>query len=179
MKKIILLTGIILTMLLCGCGKDNTSSEDNQNATEPSAVAIPSEVAGVINEGEHEKETVLTTNTELVSAVQKINEKAVVEETEEPGLKMLSISLPIASKNIAKDFVSQVTNIVQNCDLQNAGDYSYYYFCVKNDDEILMVATFNDVEGAIKLAEVKAIDSQYSSELEKAVKGSDLFNSNN
>ena len=172
MKKIILLTGIIFTMLLSGCGKDNA---DSGNSPEPSEVAIPSEVADIVNEGEHEKETVLTTNTDLVSSVQKVNEKAVVEETEEPGLKMLSVSLPITSKNIAKDFVAQVTKIVKNCDLQNAGDYSYYYFCAKNDDDILMVATFNEVEGVIKVDEVKAIDSQYSSELEKAAKESDVF----
>ena len=89
MKKIILLTGIIFTMLLSGCGKDNA---DSGNSPEPSEVAIPSEVADIVNEGEHEKETVLTTNTDLVSSVQKVNEKAVVEETEEPGLKMLSVS---------------------------------------------------------------------------------------
>ncbi len=168
MKKIILLCAISAALMISGCGKKDSEMRE-ENPT------IPAKIAEQMTGDNKEIET-YETSGELADVIKSVNSGAQVRQTDNPGLKMLSVELPIDNEDkLSEEFVSQVEKIITKTKLDQNTDYNYFYFSSSKDDSVLVYASFKNEDGTFKADKSAAVDGKYSDSLAKAVEKSDMF----
>jgi len=171
MKKIILISALILAAALSGCGK---KQQDHTEVTPPPVV--PSEIAEAVTGETKDFSQVSVSDDTLTGIIKKINKNAVVSSSANPGSKMLMVNLPIKeSDSLPENFIDQVEDIVDEADLDENSEYSYFYFSTGEDDNIYISASFKKTETGISLDKLNTMDEKYTDGVNKAVADSDLF----
>ena len=155
-------------MVLSGCA-DNASN--GRNPEQP----IPADVTDSVTTETQTVDTSTINDKELLDGIKSVESNAVVTESLNSGEKLLSVELPAADADVAKDFVSKVSKIAEKCKLGQNREYDYYYFCASKDDKVLVFATFDEDDNKLELENIKAVDASYEKELETAIAGSALF----
>lgn len=173
MKKIICISAIILAISAAGC---STSKQDN-NAGETPAPTIPAKIAEQTAGESQTIETAELEDNELSSKIKKVNENAVVSTSINPGMKMLSIDLPIDASDdkLPSEFIGQVERIVESAGLQENKDFDYFYFCTGADNKVYISASFNRTDNGLVLDKLNAVEEAYSAGTSAAAAKSKLF----
>ena len=126
--------------------------------------------------GDNKEIETYETSGELADVIKSVNSGAQVRQTDNPGLKMLSVELPIDNEDkLSEEFVSQVEKIITKTKLDQNTDYNYFYFSSSKDDSVLVYASFKNEDGTFKADKSAAVDGKYSDSLAKAMEKSDLF----
>lgn len=171
MKKIIFIAALIFVTAISGCSKQ---SDKHIEATPP-PVAPEAIAEAVTGESSDFSTTTVTDNT-LESKIKKINKNATVSTSSNPGAKMLFVNLPIKESNsLPENFVDQVEDIVDDADLDENTEFSYFYFSTGTDDNIYISASFKKTEAGIQLDKLNVMDDKYADGVNIAVADSDLF----
>ena len=168
MKKFMIISVLALTAALSACGNN---SAVNNNETDFEAVK------DIVVGDDKTIETYEVSDASVVEKIKKINTLAVVEESINPGLKMLKVELPINEEpdDKAEEFFEDVEDIIQKCKLQDTTDYDFFYFSTSANGAVEITAAFKRVDGKLVLESVNGIGELYKNAPEIAAKESELF----
>ena len=168
MKKIMIISILSLAALLTACGNKSIEIEDKTDFAEVEKVVVGEEKT---------METYEVASSDLTEKIKKINTLAIVEESLNPGLKMLKVELPIDEEpdEKAEEFFEEVEEIVKKCNLQDGYDYDFYYFSTSQDGAVQITAAFKRLDGKLVLESVNGIDDKYKNAPEIAARESKLF----
>ncbi len=173
MKKLFIILAATIALALSACSGGNDTEELSTPAPDPT---VAPEIEESVTGEQTNIETEEVADTELSSKIKEVNSGAVVTESVNVGLKMLSVNLPIeTSDSLPEEFLSQVEKIVETSGIADAGDYDFYYFSVGTPNNVIVCVTFNKADGGIVLDKLTAVDKSYEAGLAAAAEGKELF----
>lgn len=168
MRKIMIISLLSLSVLLTACGNKLSVIDGNTDFGEIEEVVAGTDKTIDTNE---------VISSDLSGKIKQINPLAVVEESLNPGLKMVKIELPINEEpdDKAEEFFDEVEEIVNKCNFKNSSDYDFYYFSTSKDGAVEITAAFKRLDGKFILESVNGIGELYKNAPEIAAGESELF----
>ncbi|MBP3359717.1 MAG: hypothetical protein J6N52_02595 [Clostridia bacterium] len=173
MKKIICISGIVLALTAAGC----SFSKQDAQVTETPAPTIPAKIAEQAAGEAQTVETAELEDNELSEKIKNVNKNAGISTSVNPGMKMLSIDLPIEAEDekLPAEFIGQVERIVESAGLRENKDFDYFYFCTGADNKVYISASFNRTDNGLVLDKLNAVEDTYSAGTSAAAAKSKLF----
>lgn len=152
---------------MSGCKKDDNVQEETKIPAE-----IVESLTGETTEGVLVGDVLSGT---ISDAVLKINNKAVVQQSINPGSKMLKIELPLDDEKLPDTFFRQVKSVIDKCKLKDNAEYDYFYFSTSKDGAVQIVASFKREDGSFVLDTVTGVAEEYKDAADRAAKISSIF----
>lgn len=168
MKRFMIISLLALVAALSACDNNSGINEDKTDFESVKEIVVGDDKT---------IETYEVSDASVAENVKKINALAIVEESVNPGLKMLKIEVPINEEpdDKAEEFFEDVEDIIKRCMLQDTTDYDFYYFSTSTNGAVEITVAFKRVDGKLVLESVNGIGELYKNAPEIAAQESELF----
>ncbi len=167
-KTLLILTALMLMASVSAC-KDKTEVPRD-------SVTISGDIKHVVeDETKNEIEMADVSDNDLSQKIAKYNKDAVVQQTVNPGMKMLKVELPMDEANLPETFFGQVDKIVKSADLKSNKNFDYFYFSTSKDGKVQISVAFKAENDKFVLDSITGVGEEYENVADTAAKISSLF----